>query len=73
MSRYMELHKLSSPGWTRTVRDEKHAYEILSDLICDGCYIDFHKENLYLPTDIWDLLDTCCGAEYMLEIEHEYS
>ena len=62
-----ELTKLSAPGWEQTFDSVQEAYAELSKHICKMCYDEFIEQYGHPVEDIYDLLWTSCGAEFMFE------
>ena len=74
------LSKVSHPGWIKNFDTEQEACKELLLHICnmclkDGGVLDWDGKKMYWadhPLDvnnIYDLLCTPCGAEYMYEME----
>lgn len=62
-----ELTKLSTPGWQKQFPTVLEAYTELQHYICDNCIEEFISLYSHDPEDIYDLLWTACGAEFMFE------
>jgi len=67
MGLIMYLVKVSSPGWEKEVGSKLEAYFELEKHICDMCLDWFYIEYKEYPQDVYDLLCTACGCEFILE------
>lgn len=61
------LIKVSEPSFDLEVEDKHDAYEELIGYICKNCSEEFIEDNGKPPKDVYDLLDTRCGAEFIYE------
>ena len=58
----LTLTKLSAPGFTKTYDTYEEVLELLERCICSSCRVEARVQAL---------LDTACGAEYMLEDDYD--
>ncbi len=72
-SNKFNLIKLSAQGWEQLFNTEDEVHEKMKLWTCKSCLREFEIEHGHAPKDVYDLLSTSCGAEFMLEEGDEIS
>ncbi len=61
------LTKLSAPGWEKEFIRESDVRLELSCWVCKDCLDELEEDGLDIK-DVYNLLLTACGCEFMLEV-----
>ena len=61
------LTKVSKRGFVLATEDLEVIYNTLSDYVCSSCINDVELDGVSALDNLYELLGTACGCEFMLE------